>query len=126
MSASLVDQLLRQILQMLTQLARDDGAKDIELLVLRHEVAVLRRQIHRAQLQPADRVVLAPCRGYCPVPAGGQVGYRRWMLLGEWRELAPSLVRAVLASWTVQQARNLATDEFALNAAAAPARILLG
>src|SRR4051812_11897826 len=59
MSASLVDQLLRQILQMLTQLARDDGAKDIELLVLRHEVAVLRRQIHRAQLQPADRVVLA-------------------------------------------------------------------
>jgi len=59
MSASLVYQLLRQILQMLTQLARDGGAKDVELLVLRHEVAVLRRQIHRPRLQPADRVVLA-------------------------------------------------------------------
>ena len=35
MSASLVYLLLRQVLQMLTQLARDGGAKDVELLVLR-------------------------------------------------------------------------------------------
>jgi hypothetical protein len=59
MSASLVYLLLRQVLQMLTQLARDDGAKDVELLVLRHQVAVLRRQVHRPRLEPADRVVLA-------------------------------------------------------------------
>jgi hypothetical protein len=36
MNASLVYLLARQILQMLTQLARDDGAKDMEILVLRH------------------------------------------------------------------------------------------
>ena len=59
MSASLVYLLLRQILQLLTQLARDGGAKDVELLVLRHQVAVLRRQVHRPDLQPADRVLLA-------------------------------------------------------------------
>jgi hypothetical protein len=59
MSASLVYLLLRQILQMLTQLARNDGEKEVELLILRHEVAVLRRQVHRPNLQPADRVVLA-------------------------------------------------------------------
>jgi putative transposase len=59
MSASLVYLLLRQILQMLSQLARDGGAKDVELLVLRHQVAVLRRQVHRPELRPEDRVVLA-------------------------------------------------------------------
>jgi putative transposase len=47
MTASLVYLLLRQVLQMLTQLARDDGAKDVQLLVLRHQVAVLRRQVTR-------------------------------------------------------------------------------
>src|SRR3954469_11335526 len=57
-NASLVYLLLRQVLQMLTQLARDGGAKDVELLVLRHQVAVLRRQVHRPALEPADMVVL--------------------------------------------------------------------
>jgi putative transposase len=68
MSASLVYLLLRQVLQMLTQLARDDGAKDVELLVLRHQVAVLRRQVHRPQLEPADRVVLAALSRLLPRP----------------------------------------------------------
>jgi hypothetical protein len=66
-NASLVYLLLRQVLQMLTQLARDGGAKDVELLVLRHQVAVLRRQVHRPALEPADRVVLA-----CKVPSLSQ------------------------------------------------------
>ena len=44
---------------MLAQLARDGGAKDVELLVLRHQVAVLRPQVTRPDLPPEDRVVLA-------------------------------------------------------------------
>jgi putative transposase len=59
MSASLVYLLIRQILQMLTQLARDGGAKDVELLVLRHQIAVLRRRAHRPEMRADDRVVLA-------------------------------------------------------------------
>jgi hypothetical protein len=59
MTASLVYLLLRQVLQMLTQLARDDGGEDVEILVLRHQVAVLRRQVTCPKLEPADRVVLA-------------------------------------------------------------------
>jgi hypothetical protein len=66
MSASLVYLLLRQVLQMLTQLAGDGGAKEVEILVLRHQVAVLRRQVHRPALQPADRVVLAAVAAAAP------------------------------------------------------------
>src|SRR4051794_6787482 len=79
MTASLVYLLLRQVLQMLTQLARDGGAKDVELLVLRHQVAVLRRQVHRPALAPrADRPALdvpaCPARPAASRQAGPRVG----------------------------------------------------
>jgi len=46
-------------IQLLALLARGDAAKDLEIIVLRHQLAVLRRQTHRPKLQPADRALLA-------------------------------------------------------------------
>jgi hypothetical protein len=40
-------------------LARGDAAKDMEILVLRHKLAVLGRQTPRPKLEPADRALLA-------------------------------------------------------------------
>jgi putative transposase len=40
-------------------LARSDGSKELELLVLRHELSILRRQARRPQLAESDRLVLA-------------------------------------------------------------------
>src|SRR5438270_6575553 len=50
---------LRCLLGLTAVLVRRDLSKDAELLVLRHENTVLRRQIPRVQYTPADRVWLA-------------------------------------------------------------------
>jgi transposase InsO family protein len=39
--------------------SRDEGSKDIEILVLRHQLKVLRRQVGPPRLRPVDRVLLA-------------------------------------------------------------------
>jgi len=51
--------LVRCLLSCLMVLTQREVSKDAELLVLRHENAVLRRQISRVRYQPGDRPWLA-------------------------------------------------------------------
>jgi putative transposase len=51
--------MLRRSIQLLALLARGDTAKDLEILVLRHQLAVLRRQVPRPKFEPTDRALLA-------------------------------------------------------------------
>ena len=46
-------------IRLLVLLARSDAAKDLEILVLRYQRTVLRRQVSRLKLEPADRALLA-------------------------------------------------------------------
>ena len=77
---------------MFVLLARSDAAKDLEILVLRHQLTVLRHQVSRLKLEPADRALLtavsrvlprsrcagiggwSPARGPTPTGSAG----RRW------------------------------------------------
>jgi hypothetical protein len=43
----------------LALLTRSDASKDVEIMVLRHEVTVLRRQVSRPKPQWADRAMIA-------------------------------------------------------------------
>jgi putative transposase len=49
----------RRLLELLVLRLRSEQAKEIEILVLRHQLHVLRREIARPRLEPADRALLA-------------------------------------------------------------------
>jgi putative transposase len=59
MSLSFLYQAFCRVLQLVRLMGRSDEEIAIEVVMLRHEVAILRRQIHRPALEPADRAVLA-------------------------------------------------------------------
>jgi hypothetical protein len=56
---SVVNLFVRCLLGCLMMLARHRVPKDAELLVLRHENAVLRRQVGRVRYEPGDRLWVA-------------------------------------------------------------------
>src|SRR6188768_857401 len=60
--------MLARVLSWLVLLARSDAEKDVEILILRHEVAVLRRTNPRPTLTWLDRAVLSALSRLLPAP----------------------------------------------------------
>jgi putative transposase len=70
---SVVYLLVRRLLGSLMVLARGEVSKDAELLVLRHQNALLRRQISRVRYQPGDRLWLSALSRLIPRRRWGEV-----------------------------------------------------
>jgi transposase InsO family protein len=70
-----------QLLAWLVLLARRSATKDAELLMLRHEVQVLRRQVARPRVDWADRAVLAGLARLLPRPSWNRLFVRPETLL---------------------------------------------
>jgi putative transposase len=97
---SLIYLVVRCLFGCLMMRARREASKDAEILVLRHENAVLRRQISRVRYQPGDRLWLAALSRLIP--------QRRW---GEVFTLAPATLlawhrRLVTRKWDYTKRRS--------------------
>jgi putative transposase len=87
-----------RVLQLIRLIGRSDTDLAIEVVMLRHEVAVLRRQVHRPALEPADRAVLAGLARLLPRRRLGRFFVRPETLLRWHRDL-------VAKRWTYSHGR---------------------
>jgi hypothetical protein len=92
---------VEQLLRLLILFFRSEQSNGIELLALRHEVAVLRRQMGRPAYQPADRAMLAALSRLLPRSRWGTFGVTPGTLLalapptgGQTLDICPSPTRS--------------------------------
>ena len=63
---------VRRIRELLLLCLRSCDAKELEILVLRHDLEIFRRQHPRPRLEPKDRALLAALSRLLPRVAGGR------------------------------------------------------
>jgi putative transposase len=76
----------------LVLLGRSQASKDAAIMILRHEIAVLRRQVARPTPDWADRAILAALARHLPavlrarrlVTPGTVLAWHRWLITGKW------------------------------------------
>jgi putative transposase len=91
---ALAYRLLVTVLSWLALLARSSSAKDVEILALRHEVAVLRRANPRPRMSWTDRAVFAALTRIMPkglrvrriVTPGTLLRWHRRLVAAKWRQ----------------------------------------
>jgi hypothetical protein len=89
---SFVYVLACRLFEVVVLLARGDRSKELEILVLRHELSILRRQVGRVQFAPRDRLLLAALSRVLPrcswqaflVTPETLLRWHRRLLAGHW------------------------------------------
>ena len=79
MAVSLLYVLACRLFELVVLLGRGERSKELEILLLRHELSILRRQADRPRFEPRDRLLLAApgcrlgLRARAPVRCGARL-----------------------------------------------------
>ena len=87
MGLSLVYVVVCRLFELVVLLGRRERSKGLEILVLRHELSILRRQVNRARFEPRDRLLLAALSRVLPRRSWHAFGVRPETLLRWHRRL---------------------------------------
>ena len=106
------------VLELMVLCCRSAKAKEIEILVLRHELAVLRRHHRRPRLQPKDRALLAALSRQLPraswsvflVKPETLLGWHRRMVRRRWTYASVSMGRPPVPVQVQQLIVRLASE----------------
>jgi putative transposase len=109
---------LRRVLEMALLRPRPDGSKELEIVVLRHQLHVLRRQVSRAKPTPAERFFLAAASRLLPrrcwrsffVTPETLVRWHRELVARRWRYPGRNPGRPPLAAAKVELVLRLARE----------------
>ena len=109
---------VRRLLELVVVVARSEEANEVELLALRHEVAILRRQVARPQLEPADRALFAALSRLLPrsrwaslaVTPATLVAWHRRLVARRWTYAHRPLGRPAVDEQTTALVVRLATE----------------
>src|SRR5207249_3622673 len=85
--------VVRRLLELVVLFGRGERSKELEILVLRHELSILRRQVARPRLSSADRLLLVALSRLLPRHAWRAFSVRPETLL-RWHR------RLVACRWT--------------------------
>ena len=115
---SLLYLAVRALLGLLVRSRRGPDVKDVELLVLRHELAVLRRQVGRPRFRRADRALLAAAACHLPrlsalsllVTPRTVLRWHRSLVRWKWRRYSKRSGRPKLTSETRELVLRLARE----------------
>jgi len=101
--------IARRVLEIVVLRFRSKSYKELEIVVLRHELAILRRQVARPDLRDADRVLLAAASRILPrarwsvflVTPATLLRWHRELIARRWTTRTP----VVTAVWTRRLSR---------------------
>jgi putative transposase len=118
MALSFLYLMARRLVGMMLGSLRSEHAKDVEIAVLRHQLTVLRRQVERPELRPADRAILAVLSRALPrerwsaflVTPGTILRWHRRLITRKWTQPSPQGGRPPLAQQLVALILRLARE----------------